>query len=199
MKAVPPDLAERLRTNADAFLALGDDARLDDLAESIGVARATLYYYFSGKDDVTSFFMTEKLERVGRAIAEASGAATGPLERFEVALGVIVEDLCAEPAMCLHLTAAQARPLALAEVVRAMRVEVMAPMREALIEARASGFARVDDPDVVIPAILGAVNRAVLHQYVDGGSVDAARVTRVIRALLLDGLRPRAADPADSA
>ena len=98
MKAVPDDLAERLHANADAFLELGDDARLDDLAERIGVARATLYYYFSGKDDLTSFFMKEKLARIGRAIAEQHSARHAPLEAFQAALHAIIDDLCAEPA-----------------------------------------------------------------------------------------------------
>ena len=49
--------------------------RIDDLAALVGVPRATLYYYFSGKDDVFEFLLTQKLQRGTAAIA---AAAHGP-------------------------------------------------------------------------------------------------------------------------
>ena len=55
MKQPPADLAERLWHVSDRFLALGSDLKIDDLAELSGVPRATIYYYFSGKDDVMAF------------------------------------------------------------------------------------------------------------------------------------------------
>ena len=191
MKAVPADLAERLHANADAFLELGDDARLDDLAERIGVARATLYYYFSGRDDITSFFMREKLGRIGRTI-RSTNVGSDALDRFAAAVSGVTHELCAEPAMCLHLTAAQARPAALHDVVQTMQLEVVAPLRELLIEARAEG-AEVGDLDVTISAVLGALNRVVLHQHAAGGAVAPDRVREAVLGLVLDGLRPRIA------
>ena len=54
MKQPPVDLAQRLVGASDQILGAGGDVRLEDVAATVGVARTTLYYYFSGRDDLVS-------------------------------------------------------------------------------------------------------------------------------------------------
>ena len=191
MKKVPEELATKLNAVADSFLARGDDARLDQLAEEIGVPRATLYYHFSGKDDLTTFFMQDKLGRVGVRVQEARNGDGSAIERFEAALAATVGELCLNPSLCLQLTAAQGRPAAMVEVMRAMDLAVMSPLRELLIEARAVGDADVLDIDLAVSAALGAVNRAVLHRFATKSEVDADSTSEATVSLVLNGLRIR--------
>ena len=71
MRSPPPELAERLWDVADRALAQGGELRIDELAELTGVPRATLYYYFSGKDDVVGFLLAQQLQRGTDRIARA--------------------------------------------------------------------------------------------------------------------------------
>ena len=57
MKKIPEDLADKLYSVSDRFLAQGQDVRIDQVAADVGIPRATLYYYFSGKDDLVTFLM----------------------------------------------------------------------------------------------------------------------------------------------
>ena len=38
------------------------------------IPRATLYYYFSGKDDLIEFFMNDRMDRVRTAIEKAAAS-----------------------------------------------------------------------------------------------------------------------------
>ena len=64
MKRIPDELAAKLDPVADDFLAGGTVGRMDAVAREIGVPRATLYYHFSGKDDLVAYFMRDKMGRV---------------------------------------------------------------------------------------------------------------------------------------
>jgi AcrR family transcriptional regulator len=77
MKKVPEDLAAKLYSVSDRFL--------DQGAEDAGIPRATLYY-FSGKDDLVTLFMQEKMERVATLVQKAKAGEGTALERFEAAM-----------------------------------------------------------------------------------------------------------------
>ena len=50
-------LADKLTTAAAGFAVAFEDIRMEDIASAIGIPRATLYYYFAGKDDVLAFLL----------------------------------------------------------------------------------------------------------------------------------------------
>ena len=52
--------------------------RLEDIAALIGSARATLYYHFSGCDDLVAFLLEEHLRAAGEAIELAVTTARPP-------------------------------------------------------------------------------------------------------------------------
>ena len=72
MKHPPEDLASKLIAASDQFVGTGLDVSIDDVALAAGVPRATLYYYFSGRDDLVSFYLLHKLNSVGDDIAKAA-------------------------------------------------------------------------------------------------------------------------------
>ena len=90
MKALPAELAERMCAASDEILQPGVDMRIDDLTDLVGVPRATLYYYFSGKDDVLEFLLAQKLQRGTASIAAAFDAPGDPVERLTAVLHAMV-------------------------------------------------------------------------------------------------------------
>jgi TetR/AcrR family transcriptional regulator len=193
MKKVPEDLAEKLYSVGDQFLAQGGEARVDQIVEDLGIARATLYYYFSGKDDLVTFFMQEKMERIATQVHKAKAGEGPALERFEAALRATIYEFASNPALCLHLTIATGRTEAMADVMMAADRAIMAPLRELLIEARAVGDADVADIDLTISALMGGINAAVQQRWAATGEVDPDEMAQLAVALFLNGVRPRSA------
>ena len=64
MRKPPDDLARKLLEAGDELTGTRFDVSIDDVAKLTGVPRATLYYYFSGRDDLVAFYMNDKLTRV---------------------------------------------------------------------------------------------------------------------------------------
>jgi TetR/AcrR family transcriptional regulator len=191
MKKVPEDLAEKLYSVGDQFLAQGGEARVDQIVEELGIARATLYYYFSGKDDLITFFMQEKMERIATQVHKAKAGEGTALERFEAALRATVYELASNPALCLNLMIATGRMEAMADVIRAVDRAVMAPLRELLIEARAVGDADVADIDLTVSSLMGGINAAVQQRWAVTGEVDPDEMAQLAVALFLNGVRAR--------
>jgi TetR/AcrR family transcriptional regulator len=170
----------------------GAEGRLDQVAEDAGIPRATLYYYFSGKDDLVTFFMQEKMEQVATLVQKAKAGEGTALERFEATMRTSVHEMAGNPALCLNLMIATGRMRAMAEVMMATDRAVLAPLRELLIEARAVGDAHVPaDIDMTVSALMGGVNMAVIHQWAATGEVDADDMSETIVNQFLDGIRAR--------
>ncbi|MCP3936925.1 MAG: TetR/AcrR family transcriptional regulator [Actinomycetia bacterium] len=191
MKKVPEDLATKLYRSGDQFLAQGDDVRIDQVAEDLGIARATLYYYFSGKDDLISFLMQEKMERIAIQVQKAKAGEGTALERFEAAMRAAIYELASNPALCLNLMLATGRMEAMAEILTASERAIMAPLRELLIEARAVGDADIADIDLTISSLMGGTNMAVLQRWALTGEVDPDDMSQHAVTLFLNGVRAR--------
>jgi TetR/AcrR family transcriptional regulator len=191
MKKVPEDLAAKLYAVGDQFLAEGAEGRLDQIAEDTGVPRATLYYYFSGKDDLVTFFMQEKMQRIAVQVQKAKAGEGSALERFEAAMRASTRELAANPALCLNLMIATGRIEAMADVMMATDRAVMAPLRELLIEARAVGDADVADIDLIVSALMGGVNMAVIQRWALTGEIDPDAMSETVVNQFLNGIRAR--------
>ncbi|MEM9035125.1 MAG: TetR/AcrR family transcriptional regulator [Actinomycetota bacterium] len=189
MKKVPEELAGKLYAHGDRFLADGAALRLDEVASAIEVPRATLYYYFSGKDDLVSFLMTEKLSRVAEAVGKAKAGEGTALDRFCGALRATVRELAGNPALCLNLMIAVGRMADMSEIMMTADRAVMGPLRELLIEARAVGDVEVDDIDNAVAGLMGGINFAVVQRYAVAGAVEADAMADQLVALALNGLR----------
>ena len=97
MKVPPPDLARRLVEAGEEILAGDPPPRLEDVAVTVGTSRASLYYYFSGRDDLLTFLLTSHArEGADRALARAK-ASDPPQTRLRAMLEALVEYLGAHP------------------------------------------------------------------------------------------------------
>ena len=80
-------------------------------------------------------------------------------------------------------------PELVVDVMMAADRAVSQPLRELLIEARTTGEAEVDDLDVTVTALMGALQASTLQQFMLTGAIDGDQVADTLVPMLLRGLR----------
>lgn len=196
LKQPPPDLAQRLWDVSDEFLELGSDVKVDDLAELSGVPRATIYYYFSGKEDVLAFLLAEKVRRASEVVAQTAAGPGTPAERLGSVVRAMLHLMAEHPALCTRLMCWMSSGGREAGIIDAQG-SLMAPVRELLVEGQATGELSAADPTEASAAIMGTVSMVALHHTVHGGFDPDAVADRVVRQLL-DGLKTARGRPSST-
>jgi AcrR family transcriptional regulator len=189
VKQPPADLAERLWEVSDEFLALGSDGKVDELAELSGVPRATIYYYFSGKDDVMSFLMAQKVERASVVVADAAAGPGTPSARLARVCRALLHQMSEHPALCTRLMCWVASAAAEQFVVEAQGA-LLGPVRALFIEGQASGDFPDIDPVDATTAVMGALSMVAMRHTVNG-DFDPDAVADMLVPRLLEGLGRR--------
>ena len=190
MRVVPDGIAERLESAARVFADHGfDRTRIEELAEATGIPRATLYYYFAGKEDILAWLLRRMLAEMDEAVA---GAAAGPgtaRDRLEAVLRAKVEVQARHPATCRALMADLGRAGRIPEIADAIQAVFHQPVRRLLAEGAADGTLRpVGDPETTAAAIYGAVTMAGAHYLVADNRLDSERVAAEVTTFVLTGL-----------
>jgi TetR/AcrR family transcriptional regulator len=197
LRQVPAKLAAKLYGAADLIAERGlADAKIDEIAEAAGIPKATLYYYFSGKEEILSFLLADMLELIAGEVGTAVTAPGTARERLEQAVQAQLRVMLEHPAVCMALVGDLGRATRLPELAVALRTAFHEPIEELLAEGVADGSLRqLADPPVVALSIFGAITVAGLSVAVERPSTDpardAARSAAAISDLLLDGLSPR--------
>lgn len=159
MRSLTPAMREKVLAAADLFAERGLDAtKMEDIAVATGVPKATLYYYFEGKEAILAFLFVEILDEIERTVAKALDTTGTAAERLAAAvtahLGVFERFPTASRALQFDLGRA-ARIPQINERTDAAFVE---PVRALLVEGAKDGSLRkVAHPRLVATAILGAV------------------------------------------
>ena len=192
MKTPPAELTARLIKVSDQLEGTEFDVTIDEVAKLADVPRATLYYYFSGKDDLIAFFLNEKFSLVRDAIAGAAASEGTVSERLTRAMTAILEGLEAHPPLCTELPIAVKRSGNMGEVLRNADRVIMTPLRELLIEGRATGELTVDDVELTATALMGALHFVGMMHLTTTGTLNAHAVADSLVPQLINGIRARA-------
>jgi len=193
MRAVPGWLAGSAESVAGVFAREGfTHARMDDLAEAAGVPRATLYYHFSGKDEVLAWLMRSALADVKAAVADAAGGTGDARRRLEAVLRTQVGVMGRRPAACRVLLAHLDRAGGLPDIAAGVTEAFHAPVARLLAEGAVDGsLRRVDDPVRTAGVLFGAVTIAALQSLVLDAEFQADAVTAAVLDVAFDGLESR--------
>lgn len=191
VKRLPPELAAKLDAIADEFLSDGDLGRMDAVAAAIDVPRTTLYYHFSGKDDLVAYFMHDKMQRVEDRVADALAVEAEPLDRFTAALYAAAHELASNPAVCLNIMVGMSRAGAMDELMAAGDQRILTPLRAALAEAAADKGIKIPDVEVTVMAIMGGIYMAVVQKHSRGRNVDPDQIADTIVTHALHGILGR--------
>ena len=191
MKTPPPELTERLIAVSDQLGGTDFDVTIDEVAKLADVPRATLYYYFSGKEDLVAFFLNAKFLLVRDAIAAAAATDGTGSDRLTRAMTAILHALSEHPPLCTELPIAVKRAGMMGDVMANADRVLMTPMRELLIEGRATGEFAIPDVDLAATALMGALSFVGMMHLTMSGRLDADAVSEDLVPMLVNGLLTR--------
>ena len=82
MRKIPRQISERLSAAADLFAEKGlNDSKIEDVAAVTGVPKATLYYYFPGKEHILAHLLSRTLRQMTVKLSAACLLYTSPSPR----------------------------------------------------------------------------------------------------------------------
>jgi AcrR family transcriptional regulator len=190
MRSLPNGMREKVLAAAQLFADFGLDAtKMEDVAATTGVPKATLYYYFDGKEDLLAFLFAEILDEVERAIrgaVDGEGSAADRLRAVIVAhLGVFEDFPAASRALQFDLGRAARIPL----IDERTDAAFLGPVRELLEAGAADGSLRpVEHPRVVAVAILGAVTTVGINAVTSGPTRPIEAIADDVIGVVLRGV-----------
>lgn len=192
MKKLPEDISIKL-LEASQHMPEGSgfDVSVDDVARMSGVPRATLYYYFSGKDDLVQFYLNDLIDRTATAIEKAAASEGSAPQRLQTIMRAVVGSFAEYPRMCIEMAAAFKASGDHAEFLGNIDRTVMTPLRQTLTEGTDSGELDINDVEMAAAAIMGALHQTSLTKLIFTGSIDADEITGLVVPMLMRGVLPR--------
>jgi TetR/AcrR family transcriptional regulator len=196
MREVPAEMAIKLRAAAETLLARYDDIQMADIANAAGVARSSLYYYFTNKDDILAFLLRTTLDQLGHATAAAANGPGDAPTRLGAVVRAQLEHLNRYPAASQQLIAHLGRAGRLADIAARINDGFEEPVRRLLTEGAAEGTLRpLADPDLGATALFGAVLVIGLRALIVQGRIDVEQVIQQIAPMFWQGIAPSADTP----
>jgi TetR/AcrR family transcriptional regulator len=169
MRRPSPKLVQRLVSASEEVLRPDQALRLEDIALLIGSARATLYYHFSGRDDLVAFLLEENLRAAAETIELAvTTAQPPPVVQLRSAITALAGFLGGQPGVCAGLLSFAGATGRLGTLMAAKDAALAAPLRKLLDEGAATGQFTISDSRDAANAILGAALIATLTRWEDG-------------------------------
>lgn len=163
-----------------------DAASMNDIAEQFGSDRASVYYYYSSKQEIFQALVRNAVEEnvlIAEEIAGSSDASSVRLKRIvESLLGAYERQY---PLMHLYIQEDMRRAgPELQELARRFETAISQILNEGITSGE---FTAELDPQVVAMAVLGAVNWT--HRwFVPGKRLSGAEIGSTFASLFLDGL-----------
>ena len=168
MRRPPSKLVQRLLSASEEVLCPDPALRLEDIATLIGSARATLYYHFSGRDDLVAFLLEEHL-RVAAETIELAVTPTGPpVVQLRSAITALLGFLGGQPGVCAGLLSFAGATGRLGTLMAAKDAKLATPLQKILDEGAATDQFTISDSRDAANAILGAAMIATLTRWEDG-------------------------------
>jgi AcrR family transcriptional regulator len=176
-RQVPDGLADKLTSAAAGFAVAFDDLRLEDIATASGIPRATLYYYFAGKDDVLAFLLRSMLDDLRVSVATALEVEGDTHTRLRAVMRAQFGHLAANPAASQLLVMNLGRAGRVGTIASGIDDGFHAPVRQILTDGIAAGHLAAIDVDVTAAAMFGAVTVVGLRSLVATGDLDVDATT----------------------
>jgi AcrR family transcriptional regulator len=190
MKRPPPDLTSSLLASTPVLLRPEGVPRFEEVAELVGVSRATLYYYFSGQDDLLSFLLIAHVEE-GAAVMAVADSGSGPVpDRLRAVISAVATFLGERPWVCSGLLSAASSGPQMRQVLEINDAQIAEPIRKLVTAGAGNADFHVHDAADTTNAILGAVLMAVLGRAARGGDPASADFRDAVVDQILRGLSP---------
>lgn len=184
-----------LREAVAAFNQKGFHATsMEDIANSLGVTKAALYYYFPNKHALLFESFTEALRVAFESFRKAQGNGRNGLEKLQMTIQGYLEVGLGALSRCVILTEEHALLPDDRKVIVDQRDRFEGALRDLVREGIADGSIVQCDPKLAIFAIFGAVNW-VPKWFSDKGEWTSSQLAQAMSELVC---RSIAASPRDA-
>ncbi|MGV0592511.1 TetR/AcrR family transcriptional regulator [Mycolicibacterium porcinum] len=191
-RTVPPAVAEKLYSATDLIAARGlEKTKIEDIAKSSGVPKATLYYYFKGKDDILAFLFRDSLDALARDVAAAADGPGRGRDRLAAVIHAQVAHTMHRPATAQALVGDLSRAIRLPELASAVQEAFYEPIARVLHAGAADGSLRkLSDPGSAAISVFGAIMMTAMLHNVIGSEKTQDQVADEVMQLIENGLAP---------
>lgn len=196
MRKIPRDISERLIAAADPISQRGlNGTKIEDIVTATGIAKATLYYYFEGKESIFAFLLEDVLRELADEVRTAAdGPGTGA-ERLSDVIAAQLRVMNRRPAVCRALLGELSRAGRMPDISEMLTKAYARPLELVLIAGVDDGsIAAQDDPAETSVALIGAITAIAIPPLLAGRHVDEVKALACFGNLLGNGLRPREID-----
>ena len=185
IRPLPQDMASRIDLAAQVFADNGLDAtRIDDLAKATGIPRATLYYYFPGKEHILAHLLSLTLRQMTAKLAAAAAEPGTGRERLARLAREHLVFIGAHGPTYRLLFAELGRAASLVDIAAGVDLAIVSPIRQALRDGQDDGSLDVADISAAAAVVYGAVLVTGMQHLLVGGDRDledrAAALVEVI-------------------
>ncbi|OCB57229.1 TetR family transcriptional regulator [Mycobacterium vulneris] len=191
-RTVPPAVAEKLYSATDLIAARGlEKTKIEDIAKSSGVPKATLYYYFKGKDDILAFLFRDSLDALARDVAAAADGPGRGRDRLAAVIHAQVAHTMHRPATAQALVGDLSRAIRLPELASAVQEAFYEPIARVLHAGAADGSLRkLSDLESAAISVFGAIMMTAMLHNVIGSEKTQDQVADEVMQLIENGLAP---------
>jgi len=168
------------------------NTKIEEIAAASGVPKATLYYYFGGKEDILAFLLKDSLTYLAGDVATAAEAPGTGRERLAGVVAVQIEHTLSNSGTSRALIGDLGRAARLPDLAQSVQAAFYNPIATVLRAGAEDGSLRtVADPDAAAVSIFGTVIMTGLIHAVVGTELSSEQITAGILDLLIDGLGPQ--------
>jgi AcrR family transcriptional regulator len=166
-----------------------EQAKMEQVAEAAGVARATLYYHFRTKADLFVFVLGYGLELHASFIRERVSRARTPRDRLDALIDAYI-DFYSEYSSFTHVAIAEASRMRPAGdgAPMALLGPLVEITSETLAEARDAGLLRDVDPEICLSAFLGLVSSVPVFYASTNRRLPRTAMKRALKTIFLTGI-----------
>lgn len=186
MRKVPAQIASKLHDAIPLIAEQGlEQTKIDEIADVSGVPKATLYYYFSGKEEILVFLLEDMLTAIADEASIAMEAGDTAAERLQAVVATVIGQLVENRELSAALVGELGRVTRTPALVDSLQHAFYEPVENLLIEGAKDGSLReTANPMLASLAICGALTGTVLMAAV--GPPDAEEMPENVVPDLLD-------------
>jgi TetR/AcrR family transcriptional regulator len=193
MRQISNALRSKLRTASTIFAQRGfDGTTIEALSETTGIPSSTLYYNFTGKNEILAFLLQDWLERTSAGVEAAIASNGSASDRLAAVVTAQLDAMANDPATCQVLLAELGRIDRLPHIADAVQSAFHRPVAKLLADGAAHNCFRKVDIEHATSVLYGAVIITGLHHVIASDGVvpafDSAEVAATVMDLVLHGL-----------
>lgn len=162
---------------------------LEDVAKSIGITKAAIYYYFKNKNEILFECHKLAIQIARKALEDAEADGRNGFEKLTLTVRNYIVGMTSELNFSILVDVSALKPEERSYVV-SFRDRFEAKMRSFVEEGIADGSIAPCEPKFAIFAIMGAVSW-VPSWYSPEGELSGEEVADVLIGFLSNGLSPR--------